>query len=87
MTLDFLSTDAAIEAYEALRERCYRAAQANDGALMGDAAWLRFAMSDHEMRLSAGPAGISIHGTTYTTQTMDHEWFDFFIPFEELEKH
>lgn len=84
--IDRAAADKIIDEYQLLRARCYRAAQANNGELMGKSAWLRNAMSETEMELAFGPAGIDIHGSTYTMQTMSNEWFDFFLTFEDLER-
>lgn len=76
--------DNLIEAYQELREKCYRAARANDGELMGDDAWLRFAMSESDLELAAGPEGISVWGSCHSAQTNGHEHFNFFLPWAAL---
>lgn len=74
-----------IEEYEALRGRCYKLARENDGKRMGEYAWLRFAMQEEEINMQRVLGGIECYGSTYTTQTMDFESFDFFVPLSELD--
>ena len=76
--------NAVVEAYDNLRDRVYTAARANDGALMGSDAWLRFVLDERRMTLSVGTGGISVSGDCYSMQTMSNEHYDFFISFEDL---
>lgn len=75
---------ATIEAYQALREQCYNAACRNSGALMGDAAWLRNALRETDIEMTVYAHGIACHGLVYSLQTLDHESFEFTIPFVAL---
>ena len=75
-----------IEDYQKLRDACYHAARANDGALMGDSRWLRGAIMEWDMELEhvAGNDYINCHGSAFTSQTYDNEHFDFNIPLSAL---
>lgn len=75
---------ALADSYRELRERCYNAARANDGALMGNDAWLRFAMSETDLEIYPGSNGIDCWGHCYSMQTMSNEHFSFFLPLEAL---
>lgn len=73
-----------IEAYNSLRERCCKLAKADRGELMGKDAWLRHALSERDITLAWTTDGIQCWGSTYTSQTLESEWFDFIIPHERL---
>ena len=75
---------AVIEAYADLRSKCYRAAVASRGALMGADAWLCFALGETDLELEAHTDGIYCYGTTYTTQTMSNENFEFTLSYANL---
>lgn len=74
-----------IDTYNRLRENCVLLAKRENGKLMGEYAWLSAALTDNDIRLDWTTGGINCYGSVYTVQTMDHEWFDFTIPFSELE--
>jgi len=74
-----------IDEYTSLREKCYHLARENRGARMEEYAWLRNALDDTDIRIDCTPQGINCYGYTYTTQTMDTEWFDFTIPYADLD--
>lgn len=78
------STEAILDAYDALLTKCYQASQRDGAALMGKDRWLANAINESDLCLASTPEGIRCSGSTYTSQTMDHEWFDFTIPFEAL---
>lgn len=80
-----ITTERVIELYDELREKCYKLAKANDGELMGKDAWLRHALLEGELRLQWGEDGVTCYGSTFTSQTQDHEWFEFTIPHDLLE--
>lgn len=75
-----------IDGYNELREECLGLAKMDNGKLLGEYAWLRFAILDSDIILAFTGYGIQCYGSAYTTQTMDHEYFDFTIPLSELEK-
>lgn len=81
-----MSYEEVIDEYNDLREKCYELARMNDGELMGSSSWLRGVILESEINLDYSQEGIHCHGHTYTSQTMDHEYFDFIIPLSELEK-
>lgn len=83
--MDQTQADSIIESYENLRDKCYNLARQNDGALMGNDAWLRHALNDTDMRLTASADGIECSGYTFTSQTSYSEPFDFTIPYDLLE--
>jgi hypothetical protein len=74
-----------IEAYDALRERCFELARENGGALMGDDQWLRNALCVGDMLIQANADGVNCWGLTFTSQTQSSESFDFTIPYNLLE--
>jgi hypothetical protein len=74
-----------IDEFNRVREQCYHLARENNGARMGEYAWLRNALDDTDIRMDWTPQGVNCYGYAYTTQTMDNEWFDFTIPFSELD--
>jgi hypothetical protein len=74
-----------IDGYNNLRETCLLIAKSND-ELMGEYAWLRFAICDPDITLELAPDGVVCYGSAYTRQTMDNEHFSFTIPFEYLEE-
>jgi hypothetical protein len=74
-----------IDEHRALRERCYELARENNGLRMGTCAWLRNAINASELQLwYSGFDSIFVEGTTWTSQTKDHEYFCFTIPVEDL---
>lgn len=75
---------SVVEDYTRLREQCYQAAQRDNGALMGDSAWLVNAMEPNEIQMSVTEDGIRCSGMTWTSQTQGNEWFEFTIPFAAL---
>jgi hypothetical protein len=78
--------ETIIEGYNSLREKCLELAKRNNGALMGDDAWLRGAIIEQDITLDfIEGVGIECHGTAFTMQTVDHEAFCFTIPFSELD--
>lgn len=80
-----MNIQQTIEDYQDLREACYRAARADNGALMGKDSWLRDAMCEDEIELNYGGGDhINCSGNTFTTQTQSNEWFDFSIPLSAL---
>jgi hypothetical protein len=79
-----MNLEEIIDGYNILRDRCLAIAKKSP-ALLGEYAWLRYAISDGDITLGFTEDGINCYGNTYTTQTMDHEWFDFLIPFSELD--
>lgn len=80
-----MNLEEIINGYNELRDKCVRLAKENKGELMGEFAWLRGALSDGDITLGYYPDGICCYGSTYTTQTMESEWFSFTIPWSELE--
>jgi hypothetical protein len=74
-----------IEGYEKLRERCYEAGKYGNKNLLGDYYWLRFAIIESDISLEFRENGIRCYGNCYTTQTMSNEFFEFTVPFSELE--
>jgi hypothetical protein len=81
-----MSLEEIIEGYNSLREKCLELAKRDSGALMGQDAWLRWAIQEQDITLDfIEGVGIECHGLAYTTQTMDHEVFCFVIPFSELD--
>jgi len=76
--------EGILDAFAEIRGKVERAFK-NNPELMGKDAWLRSAISERDLaHLSAGPDGINAWGSTYTVQTMDHEWFDFTIPWSYI---
>jgi riboflavin synthase alpha subunit len=73
-----------IEKYNELRRLCHDLARRNNGELMGSDAWLRHALCESDITLADAGDSINCSGSTYTMQTMDHEWFDFDIPKSEM---
>lgn len=80
----FEDAQAALDYVDDLRERCYTLARLNDGELMGDDAWLRFAFSESDMNLYLDGAGITCSGSCFSSQSQDTEWFNFTIPFSAI---
>lgn len=79
-----MNTTDLIERYNLLREACYKAARANDGELMGEDRWLRFAMDETDFHLCGASTGICVTGSCFSNQTQSNEWFDFVIPWDHL---
>ena len=73
-----------IDKYTELRYTIEKMTRA-DPTIMGRDAWLVHAMQASDMILGDTDTMIAIHGSTYTTQTMDHEWFEFMIPKADIE--
>lgn len=73
-----------LELHSDLRRYCYDLARRNNGELMGDYAWLCYALGEPDITISASEEGINCTGFTHTVQTMDTEWFDFIIPWERI---
>ena len=73
-----------IDKYNELRYTIEKMTRA-DPTIMGRDAWLVHAMQASDMILGDTDTMIAIHGSTYTTQTMDHEWFEFMIPKADIE--
>lgn len=73
-----------INMYNTLREDIAKMIQL-DPELLGGDKWLRHAIQTSEMTLRENDDTISVYGTTYTMQTMDHEWFEFEIPKSDVQ--
>ncbi len=80
-----MNLEEVIDTYNRVRERCTVLARKDNGKLMDEYAWLRNALIDTDIVLEYTKDGIRCFGTTYTCQTMDNEFFDFLIPFSELD--
>lgn len=74
-----------IDKYNELRDTISLMCDANPELIMGNDAWLVHAMSQSDMTLYDHQDFIGVSGTTYTSQTMGHEWFEFMIPKADIE--
>lgn len=74
----------AIDKHNELRRWCADTAKRNNGAAMGDDAWLRYALSEHDITLDWDNHGINCWGMTFTSQTMSNEHFSFTIPWDDI---
>lgn len=79
-----ISLEQIINEHNELRERCCKLAKENGGERMGSYAWLRGALTESDITLQYGEGGIRCFGHTYTSQTWDHEWFEFEISVSDL---
>lgn len=77
--------EKVIDIYNDLRETCIVMAKLDD-ELMGEYAWLKFAICDSDITLELAPDGVVCYGSAYTTQTMSNEHFSFTVPFSYLEE-
>ena len=79
--------EAIIDGHNALREKCLKLAKDNPNEILGEYAWLQWAIQESDISLEFLETGISCYGSAYTTQTCCSEWFEFTIPFSELESN
>lgn len=84
---DFESVRAIAEQSDTLREKVLVAARANDGALMGEHAWLRYGVTEQDVTLVVRPNGVEAHGQLRAMRSTAVRDFRFFVPFKELAKH
>ena len=73
--------------HDAAQNALYVAARADYGALMGDFAWLRNALSVDELNFFPCEGGFEVTGYTFTNQTQSFESFRFVIPMSVFEKY
>jgi hypothetical protein len=69
-----------IDGYNDLRDKCLEIALKNNAELMGEFAWLRFAITADDITLGFIHDEVVCYGSTYTNQTMAHEYFEFRLP-------
>ncbi len=80
-----MNLEEIIDGYNDFRETCLMLVKRNP-ALLGEYAWLQYAIQESDVTLHfIEGVGVECSGHAYTTQTMDSEYFDFIIPFSELE--
>ena len=75
---------STIDRYNEIRDKAYKAIKA-DHSLMGTDEWLVHALIEGDMNIHSSPTGLRIWGSTFTSQTMENEWFDFQIPYSALD--
>lgn len=68
-----------IDTHNRIREACYRLARSNPEGVLKDDAWLRNALQENDITLSDAGNQIQCYGSCYTSQTWDHEHFDFYV--------
>ena len=73
-----------LEWHSELQDFCYDLARRNNGELMGDDAWLRNAITASDFNMYVAGESICCWGSCRSSQTMDTEFFDFNIPFDQI---
>jgi hypothetical protein len=81
MQYDFL------DKYNELRVTVEKLITAEPTRLMRGDAWLVNAIDARDMTLTETEDCIVASGSAWSTQTMDHEWFELFIPKSDIELH
>lgn len=74
------------DTHDEARTALHKAARADNGALMRDYSWLRYALQEDDFRFYPTKDGFHVHGVTFTCQTQSNESFDFDIPMEAFNK-
>ena len=81
-----LNYEEVINGYNDLRERCLKLAK-DSKDILGEYSWLRGAITESDITLYFYDDRIECNGVTYTSQTMDHEFFTFLIPISMIEEN
>lgn len=81
-----MNYEEIINGYNDLREKCLKLAKENPKEILDTGYWLRNAISESDITLYFYEDFVECSGSTYTNQTMDHEYFNFRIPMDVLKE-
>jgi hypothetical protein len=81
-----MDIDKAIEGANRIHDAIFALVREWPDIYLKDQAWLRSSIGEHDFWMDTpGPNGdIVCYGNCYSMQTMDHEWFTFVIPRQDL---
>lgn len=88
LTQDWAALEAARETVEKIQTAVYELARENAGAVMGDYAWLRYAISQNDLTVQeVNDKFVYVYGHAFTCQTMSQESFEFQVPTALVQEH